>query len=468
MTRNAAEFRRASAKSAVDAKQQGLLEKAVGNYLAKRDTGRKRFRDWEGARRQAEAIKNEALENLDKYLPQFIEKVRERGGTVFCAEDAQSARDYIANLAVERGVRSVVKSKSMTTEEIHLNGALEKRGIKVLETDLGEFIVQLRGETPYHIVFPAVHLSKGEVSELFNEKLGTAKTRDIEGLTMIAREHLRKEFCTADMGISGANFAVAETGMISITENEGNARLTMSLPRIHVAVVGMEKILPRMADLALFLQVLPTMGTGQWMSCYNTLVGGARAGSEVDGPGEFHVVLLDNGRSKLLADAESREALRCIRCGGCLNVCPVYQTVGGHSYGTVYPGPIGAVLTPLLRGLREWGHLSYASSLCEACTEICPVRIGLHKRLLRNRNRYAEKYGPVAEKAGFRLFAFVSRRPVLWRMAGALAAAGQFLYPLVGWFPGNPIRGWTKGRMMPRIAWKSFRNLWLARGGKVI
>ena len=468
MTRNAVEFRKSSEKSSLDGKQQGLLAKAVGIYLGKRDSGRKRFRDWEGARRQAEAIKTEALENLDMYLSRFIEKVKERGGTVFCAEDESSARDYIANLAVERGVKSVVKSKSMTTEEIHLNGALENKGIKVLETDLGEFIVQLLGQTPYHIVFPAVHLSKGEVSDLFHEKLGSEKTDDIEGLTMIAREHLRKEYCKADMGISGANFAVAETGMISITENEGNARLTMGLPKIHVAVVGIEKILPRMADLALFLQVLPTMGTGQWMSCYNTLVGGPRAKDEIDGPEEFHVVLLDNGRSKLLADKESREALRCIRCGGCLNVCPVYQTVGGHSYGTVYPGPIGAVLTPLLRGLKQWGHLSYASSLCEACTEICPVRIGLHKRLLSNRRNYADKYGPLAEKLGFKVFAFVSRRPLLWRMAGALASAGQFLYPLVGWFPGNPIKGWMKGRTLPHITWKSFRNMWADRGGKSI
>jgi L-lactate dehydrogenase complex protein LldF len=451
----------------VDIKRQGLLAYATGNYLAKRDSGRKRFRDWEGARRQAEAIKDEALGNLDKYLQQFIEKVEERGGKVFCAEDAQSARDYITRLAAERGVRSVVKSKSMTTEEIHLNSALERKGVRVLETDLGEFIVQLLGETPYHIVFPAVHLSKGEVSDLFNAKLGSARTDDIEALTMIAREHLRKEYCSADMGISGANFAVAETGMISITENEGNARLTMGLPKIHVAVVGIEKILPRMADLSFFLQVLPTMGTGQWMSCYNTLVGGARGTDEVDGPGEFHVVLLDNGRSKLLADAESREALRCIRCGGCLNVCPVYQTVGGHSYGTVYPGPIGAVITPLLRGLKEWGHLSYASSLCEACTEICPVRIGLHKRLLSNRRNYADKYGPWAEKLGFKMFAFVSRHPVLWRLSGTLAAAGQYLYPLVGWFPGNPLKGWTMGRALPKISWKSFRNMWANRGGKI-
>jgi len=467
MTRNAVEFRNASAKSAVDEKRQGLLTHAIGNYLGKRDTGRKRFRDWEGARKQAEAIKNEALENLDKYLPQFIEKVKERGGTIFCAEDEESARTYITNLALDRGVKSVVKSKSMTTEEIHLNGALEKKGIKVLETDLGEFIVQLAGETPYHIVFPAVHMSKGEVSDLFHQKLGSKETSDIEGLTMIAREHLRKEYCSADMGISGANFAVAETGMISITENEGNARLTMALPRIHVAVVGIEKILPRMADLSFFLQVLPTMGTGQWMSCYNTLVGGARGKNEADGPGEFHVVLLDNGRSKILADAESRETLRCIRCGGCLNVCPVYQTVGGHSYGTVYPGPIGAVLTPLLRGLKEWGHLSYASSLCEACTEICPVKIGLHKRLLANRRDYAGKYGPMAEKLGFKAFAFAARRPFLWRLAGALAAVGQFFYPLVAWFPGNPAKGWTKGRMLPRIVWKSFRNMWIGRGGEI-
>jgi len=463
MTLNSREFSAASGRAASDSKQQGLLAYAIGNYTVKRDASRAKFRDWEGARKAAEDVKREALENLDGLLAKFIGKVEGRGGKVFCARDAAEARDYIIGLAEEKGVRSIVKSKSMTTEEIGLNHALEGRGFGVVESDLGEFIIQLRGETPYHIVFPAVHLSRQQVSALFHERLGSPETENPGELTGVARAHLRKVFCSADMGITGANFAVAETGMISVTENEGNARLTMSLPRIHVAVVGIEKIIPRLSDLALLLPVLATNGTGQGMSCYNSFVGGPRRGGECDGPAEFHVVLLDNGRTRILADPDKSEVLRCIRCGGCLGVCPVFRTVGGHAYGTVYPGPIGAVLTPLLRGICEWGHLSFASSLCEACTETCPVRIEIHRLILKNRRDYNRACPSSVQRLAFRAFAFVARRPALFRLAGKAASLGQHFYPLVGWLPFNPLRRWTDTRAMPRVSFTPFRDWWKRR-----
>ena len=254
----------------------------------------------------------------------------------------------------------------MTGEEIHLPQALEKAGFEVVESDLGEFIVQLRGEAPYHIVFPSMHLTRGEIDETFQKKLGSEHADTPEELTMIARDVMRQKYCEADMGISGANFAVAETGHISITENEGNARLSTSLPRVLVSIVGIEKVVPKLDDLAVLLPMLATAGAGQNMTCYNTLLGGPRQPGETDGPTEFHVVLLDNRRTALLADPEQRDALHCIRCGACLNVCPIFKNIGGHSYGTTYQGPIGSVITPHLRGLQSWKHLSFSSSLCGA------------------------------------------------------------------------------------------------------
>jgi L-lactate dehydrogenase complex protein LldF len=351
----------------------------------------------------------------------------------------------------------------MVSEEIHLNEALEEAGFHVVESDLGEFIVQLRHEAPYHIVFPAMHLTRGQISELFQQKLGAQPTADPEELTMTARKALRQEYLSADIGITGANFAVAETGMISITENEGNARLTCALPKTHVVLLGIEKVLPRLADLALFLPMLATAGTGQQITCYNSMVSGPRSAEELDGPEEMHVILLDNSRTRLLADAEQRDSLRCIRCGACLNVCPIFRNVGGHTYGTTYQGPIGSVITPHLRGLQSWQHLSQASSLCGACTETCPVKIDLHHHLLQNRrNAVAEKGSPF-QRLGFKAFAFVVNRPSWF---GIAIRAMKFFVPVQRLFnatSADPAWSWTKSRELPSFARKSFRDLWKQR-----
>ena len=371
----AAEFTESARRYTADLDHRHLIQKALSGYYVKRDENKNRFQSWSGARNAAAEIKWDAVNHLDRYLEEFVSKIEARGAKVFWAENAEEARDYVIQLARQNNVRSIVKSKTMTGEEIHLNDALEKEGFEIVESDLGEYIVQLRQEPPYHLVFPAMHLKREQISDLFHDKLGSAPTDKPEELTMTARRVMRKKFCAADMGITGGNFLVAETGMISITENEGNSRLTASLPKIHVSIVGIEKILPRFAHLALFLPMLATAGAGQPLTCYNTFYGAPRLPGEPDGPEQFHVILLDNRRTQLLADAEQRDALHCIRCGACLNVCPIFKNVGGHTYGTTYQGPIGSVITPHLRGLHDWKHLPNASSLCGACTETCPVKI---------------------------------------------------------------------------------------------
>src|SRR5690242_10724523 len=348
----------------------------------------------------------------------------------------------------------------MTSEEIHLNDALEEAGFDVVESDLGEFIVQLRKEAPYHIVFPAMHLTRGEISELFRRELGSEPTQNPEDLTLIARRVLRQKYITADVGLTGANFAIAETGMISITENEGNARLSAALPKVLISLLGIEKVLPRLEDLALFLPMLATAGTGQPLTCYNSLYGGPRQPDETDGPSEYHVVLLDNHRTALLADAEQRDALHCIRCGACLNVCPIFKNVGGHTYGTTYSGPIGSVLTPHLRGLQEWKHLSFASSLCGACTETCPVKINLHHHLLHNRRNASRQKPGFAERLAFQAFAFVINRPWAYGLSKKAARCLLPFHRLVKGSALDPARAWTKTRELPPIASQSFKEYW--------
>ncbi len=439
------------------------IRSALRKYEVARDDKQTRFQSWEGARQAAAEIKWEAINHLDQHLEQLVEKLERRGTVVHWASTPAQARDAILSIVKNANARSIVKSKAMTAEEIHLNAALEKAGYSVVESDLGEYIVQLRHEAPYHIVFPAMHLTRGEISELFQRELGSEPTTDPEELTMIARRVLRGQYITADVGITGANFAIAETGMISITENEGNARLTAALPRIHIALLGIEKILPRLEDLALFLPMLGTAGAGQLITCYNTLYGGPRQPGETDGPEEFHVVLLDHNRTALLADAEQRDALSCIRCGACLNVCPIYRNVGGHTYGTTYQGPIGSVITPHLRGLQDWKHLSAASSLCGACTETCPVKINLHHHLLQNRrNAVAER--PVWwEKYAMRVFAFGATRPALWRFSLKMAALFQPLHALVKSGPLDPARAWTATRELPPVEGDTFADYWRGR-----
>ncbi len=468
MSTAAQQFLRSAAEKSADLMHRQIIRRGIDQYNAAFDRRTTRFVDWHAARQKCHEIKWEAINHLDHYLLEFEQRVKERGGHVFWAETAEEARKYVADLAASRGVHKVVKSKSMVTEEIHLSPALEKLGIEVFETDLGEFIVQLRNEPPYHIVTPAMHLTRGQIAALFKEKLGDVDTEDPQELVAAARRALRRAFFSADMGISGANFLVADAGMVAITTNEGNGRLCTSLPRIHVAMTGIEKVIPRLQDLAVLWPVLATSGTGQPITSYNTLVGGARRPGEVDGPQEFHVVLVDNGRSQLLADAEQREVLHCIRCGACLNACPVFRNVGGHTYGTTYQGPIGSVLTPHLRGIHEFQHLSYASSLCGACTEVCPVKIELHRHLLHNR-RNAIDVGthPLRERLAFKLWRWTMLDARRFRLLGwtartllrtihGLGLEGSVL---------DPMRPWTKNRAAPPIPSHSFRALWRKRNG---
>ena len=457
------QFRSSASKLTGDLRHRSLIQKSLKGYEKSRDEKQARFQDWEAARLAAAETKWEAINHLDKYLSEFADNLTARGTKVFWASTAEDARNYILNLALEKGARTIIKSKTMTSEEIHLNEALAKAGYDVVESDLGEFIVQLRGEVPYHLVFPAMHLTRDEISHLFHEKLGSPETDNPEELTMTARREMRIKYCKADIGISGANFAVAETGMISITENEGNARLTTSLPKIHVALLGIEKVLPKLGDLALFLPMLATAGTGQQLTCYNSMIGGPRQADEVDGPEEFHVILLDNRRTQLLADAEQRDALHCIRCGACLNVCPIFRNVGGQSYGTTYQGPIGSVITPHLRGLPDWKHLSFASSLCGACTETCPVKIDLHHHLLQNRRNATALESGQLDRNSFRAFAFLVNHPGVFE---AVAKVGRLFQPLHRFVAGSkidPLLAWTATREAPIIAKESFRQYWKSR-----
>src|ERR1700726_375477 len=422
----AAKFKNSSTKLTADLGHRAKIRTALRSYEKARNGTQAQYQDWQAARTAASTIKWEAINHLDAYLTEFVEKLTARGTIVFWASNGQEARDYVVALAKEKGARSIIKSKSMTSEEIHLNEALRQAGYEVVESDLGEYIVQLREEAPYHLVFPAMHLTRHEISDLFQEKLHSQPTDSPEELTMIARRELRMKYLQADMGISGANFGVAETGMISITENEGNARLTTALPKVHVALMGIEKIVPKLADLALFLPMLATAGTGKQITCYNSLIGGPRQPDETDGPEEFHLIPLDNQRTQLLADAEQRDALHCIRCGACLNVCPIYRNVGGHTYGTTYSGPVGSVITPHLRGLQEWKHLSNASSLCGACTEACPVKIDLHHHLLHNRRNASTSQPSFLERLTYKTFAVVANEP---RWFGIAIRAMKFFVP---------------------------------------
>jgi L-lactate dehydrogenase complex protein LldF len=463
MIRFATQFTRDALRVAKDLRHRTLIQTALKKYEVARDLRRSAFQDYHAARQAAAEVKYEAINHLDTHLVEFADKLEARGTKVHWASTEEQAREIIVGIVRSKGARSIIKSKAMTAEEIHLNDALEHAGFEVVESDLGEYIVQLRHEAPYHIVFPAMHLTRGEISELFEKELGSAPTNDPEELTMIARRALRDKYVTADIGITGANFAIAETGMVSITENEGNARLTAALPKTLISLLGIEKILPKFEDLALFLPLLATAGAGQTITCYNSMYGGPRQPGESDGPEEYHVVLLDNNRTRLLADAEQRDALHCIRCGACLNVCPIYKNVGGHTYGTTYSGPIGSVITPHLRGLQNWKHLSYASSLCGACTEACPVKIDLHHHLLQNRRNAAKQKPLWWEKAAFFVLGKILNNPGLYDAAKKLARFAQRFHPLVLGTKLDPARPWTQTRDLPPIAPVSFKDYWRKR-----
>jgi L-lactate dehydrogenase complex protein LldF len=443
-----------------DIGHRAFVRRALGGYYESRDLQKARYRDWEQARDAASLAKWSAVNRLDELLPRFVAAFEANGGRVHWARDAAEARTIILDLLKDAAARAVIKSKCMTSEEIHLNAALEADGYGVVESDLGEFIQQLRGEPPYHFVFPCMHVRRDEISDLFTKHLGSAPTDSPEELTMIARRHMRRLYVEADVGITGANFLVAETGQISITENEGNARLTAALPKLHIAISGIEKVVERLDDLAVLLPMLATAGAGQPMTCYNTLYAGPKQAGECDGPEEMHLVLLDNARTAILADPEQRDSLHCIRCGACLNVCPIFKNVGGFTYGTTYQGPIGSVITPHLRGLADWNHLSGASSLCGACTDACPVRIDIHHHLLHNRRNAARTAPTKLERLGHRLFAFVARRPWLFATGGAvfrrtLGLMKRLRPPL--------LRDWLATRDLPAAPTRSFRDQWSRR-----
>jgi L-lactate dehydrogenase complex protein LldF len=423
--------------------------------------------DGEALRDRARTIKEQTIGNLDAYLEQLEENVLRLGGTVHWARTGKEARAIVLELARKNDVKRVVKAKSMVTEEIELNEALEHEGIEAVETDLGEYIVQLAHEKPSHILAPAVHKSKGDISELFADKLGVANLKEAEEMTVVARKLLREKFLTADMGITGANFGIAETGTIVLVENEGNIRLSTTLPRIHVALMGIEKLVPSLDDLAVFLKILARSASGQKMSSYVSFITGTRRADECDGAQEFHLVILDNGRTRILADEEMRESLYCLRCGACLNVCPVYQKIGGHAYGSVYSGPIGSIVTPAFAGLEKSKDLPFASTLCGACREICPVRIDIPRILLKLRSDWTDKKQknggpPLLEKLAIKLWAFAMRHPAIYNLAFRVPAF--FQGPLLedGKLKRLPFAmgAWTTNRDFPPLARKSFRSMW--------
>src|ERR1022692_360129 len=463
MSRPSQEFNQQAEILTHDLRHRAIIQTALSKYEVVRDKTRGAFRDYQAARQAAAETKWEALNHLDKYLDEFVSKLEARGTKVHWASTGAQAREIIIGLVREKKARSIIKSKAMTSEEIHLNEALEHEGLTVVESDLGEFIMQLLHEPPYHIVFPSMHLTRGEIRELFQRELKEVSSDNPEELTMVARRVMRQKYITADVGFTGANFAIAETGMISITENEGNARLTAALPKTMITLLGIEKVLPRFADLALFLPMLATMGTGQPMTCYNTMYSGPRQPGECDGPEEWHVVLLDNHRTELLADAEQRDALHCIRCGACLNVCPIFRNVGGQTYGTTYSGPVGSIITPHLRGIQDWKHLSPASSLCGGCTEACPVKIDLHHHLLHNRRNASVSQPAFFERLAYKVFSFIFNRPSLYKLIAPLGRVGQKLHPLVKGTRLDPAYSWTKTRETPKIALQTFKEFWKER-----
>jgi len=453
-----------------DGSLQTALGRATTRFIGNRAGAMDALSDADGLRRQARAIRADALSRLDELLERLVANVEAKGGTVCWASDGEDARRYIAELARARGVKMIVKSKSMASEEIHLNEALEAAGLEVVETDLGEYILQLAGETPSHIIAPAIHKTREQVGELFEQHLNMPHTEEVPPMIKAARQALRQRFLHADMGISGVNFGVANEGAVVIVENEGNARLSTSVPRIHVAIMGIERIVEQLDDLAVMLQVLARSATGQKLSVYTSIISGPARIGEADGPEEFHLVLLDNGRSKMLG-GQYAEALMCIRCGACLNACPVYQSIGGHAYGGVYSGPIGAILTPLLQPDFPDSHLlAQASSLCGACQEVCPVGIAIPDMLLRLRADAVRdgKYHP-AEKAAIQGYAMTMKSPALYRAGGAMARLGSRLLGRKGRIRRlpPPLNLWTKNRDFPQpVGDRSFGEWWEQRERK--
>src|SRR5215211_5666702 len=425
-------FDRNAREALADVQLRGALRNLATTFGGRRKEAIATVEDWEGLRERARAAKDETLAHLDEYLEAFAGNAEKAGAQIHWARDGAEACRIVLGLIRGRGASKIVKSKSMATEEIHLNAALEAEGLAPVETDLGEWIMQL--------------------AELFAEKVGIEPTDDVAVLTGAARRILRRSFAEAEVGISGVNFGVAETGTILILENEGNARLTTSLPRTHIAVMGIEKVIPKFTDLDVFLKLLPRSGTGQRLTAYQSLITGTKRRPEDEGPEELHIVLMDNGRSRMLSHPVTRQSLACIRCGACLNACPVYQQVGGHAYGSVYPGPIGAVITPQLSGLKAAAQLPYASSLCGACREVCPVKIDIPELLLHLRAEVTEEKPKFIENLAFKLYSKAWSGNKSYELG---TKAGRLLQRVI------PVsRAWTRGRDLRSIESKSFHDLW--------
>ena len=452
-------FKQQSEKKAFDLEHRKRINFNIGKYVTAVKHGKVQFENLTLARERAAQVKRKVVENLDRYLIEWETNFKKNGGKIIWAQDVKEAQDEIYAILKKHNVKSIVKSKSMVTEEVKLNDFLTHNGIESVETDLGEYIQQLDGEPPYHIVTPAMHKSKEDIAKLFHEKLGTPIDFTPEQLTRKAREILRQKYVEAGAGITGANFLLADIGGVHVLENEGNARLCTAFPKVHIVITGIEKILPSVNDLSLFLPLLSTFGTGQKICNYNSVYTGPRKRAEQDGPDEMYVILLDNGRSTLLEQVPQREALACIRCGACLNACPVYKNIGGHTYAKPYSGPIGSVITPFYSGFKEYAHLSYASSLCGNCTEVCPVNIDLHKYLLYNRQKYVSD--GLVSKTERTIWYFWERamlnRKTMNRGSSNLKNLG---------FSTIFKNSWGKRRVALKFSPKSFNEEWVEKKGK--
>ena len=458
MTENASTFKAKSTIKSADLDHRQKINFNIGRYNAAVPQGMHQFENTTLARERAKNIKWKALETLDQQLESFEMHFTKKGGKVIWAQNSQEALDEVLNICNEKNCRTIVKSKSMVTEEIHLNKFLEKNNIESVETDLGEYIQQLDGEAPYHIVTPAMHKSKEDVAKLFTDKLGTSSKLSPEELTLVARDKLREKYTQAEIGITGANFIIGDIGAVAVTENEGNGRLSMAWPKTHIVIVGIEKVLPSMTDLALFWPLLATYGTGQKVTVYNSIISGPKQPGETDGPDDMYVILLDNNRSNILTNPKQRESLYCIRCGACLNACPVYKNIGGHSYGATYSGPIGSVIMPHLQGMDEYKHLSYASSLCGNCTEVCAVKINLHELLLTNRKESVEEgLTTFSEKTAWKLWRMASLKRGMMNMG-----SGKWKNKVVN----KLFKSWNKHRSDLNFSPKTFNEMWKERFSK--
>ena len=460
----AAEFPDAARQSLANLQLRRNVRHATDVIRGKRAIVVGEAEDWQALRESGRQIKAHVLRHLDVYLQQFEERCTRAGGRVHWAADADEANRIVIDIIRSQGEREVIKVKTMTSDETRLNVALEAAGIAPYETDLADLIIQLGEDKPSHIVVPALHRNRAEIREIFQRKMQLAELGgEPEDLTTAARHYLREKFLRVPVGFSGANFLVADTGSVCVVESEGNARMCLTLPRVLITMAGIEKVVPTFADLEVFLQLLPRSATGERMNPYNTIWTGVTPG---DGPAEFHVVLLDNGRTKVLADEESRETLHCIRCAACLNACPVYRQTGGHAYGSIYSGPIGAILTPQLQGMEHSTSLPYASTLCGACYEVCPVKINIPEILIHLRRRIVEAGAPMSERAGMKAAAFAFSNPSWLKRAQMIGRFMQRPFTRDGRvtsLPG-PFAAWTKTRDLPAMPPQSFREWWAVRG----